>query len=472
LLILGLGVRLYRIEAPLADWHSWRQADTAAVARNFSKHGYDLLHPRFENISSVASGLDNPQGWRFVEFPIYNAAHALLFQGTGRWLPGQFPFETAGRLTSILFWLIGGWWLYQITKMLLGWTTAAISLFFFLFLPYGIYYSRVILPGPAMVSLSLGSIYFLFLWQKKLKARKTRLIISLILAMAAILTKPYAIFLIFPSTVIIFINKGISKKTILLIVSYIFLALVPFALWRFWMLQFPEGIPASGWLFNAKGIRLRPAWWWWLFGERIGKLMLGYWGTVFLFLGITSRISKKNILFFGWLAGLFTYLVIFAGGNVQHDYYQIILMPAIAVFLAIGTVNLVRIQSKHFYPRLITALMVIICINLSLFLSWYLVRGYYQINHPEIIEAGKMADQVLPPNAKVIAPYGGDSTFLYQTNRQGWAIVITSVKDLVKRGAEYYVSVNFDDYTNQTMKAPENQVIKKTPQYVIVKLAK
>jgi len=31
ILILGFTVRLYKIGNPIADWHSWRQADTASV---------------------------------------------------------------------------------------------------------------------------------------------------------------------------------------------------------------------------------------------------------------------------------------------------------------------------------------------------------------------------------------------------------------------------------------------------------
>ena len=35
IVILGFAVRLYRIDFPLADWHSWRQVDTAGVTREF-----------------------------------------------------------------------------------------------------------------------------------------------------------------------------------------------------------------------------------------------------------------------------------------------------------------------------------------------------------------------------------------------------------------------------------------------------
>ena len=57
ILLLGLGVRLYNINTPLADWHSWRQADTASVAVEYIKNGIDLLHPKYLDLSNIPSGL-------------------------------------------------------------------------------------------------------------------------------------------------------------------------------------------------------------------------------------------------------------------------------------------------------------------------------------------------------------------------------------------------------------------------------
>ena len=57
ILLLGFGVRLYKITSPIADWHSWRQADTASVTRNFVKYGVDMLYPRYDDFSDV-SGKD------------------------------------------------------------------------------------------------------------------------------------------------------------------------------------------------------------------------------------------------------------------------------------------------------------------------------------------------------------------------------------------------------------------------------
>src|SRR3989344_4354827 len=77
-LVLGFMVRLYKINNPVADWHSWRQADTAAVTRNYVNDGMDLLLPKYDDISSIQSRIFNPQGYRMVEFPIYNAISAVI----------------------------------------------------------------------------------------------------------------------------------------------------------------------------------------------------------------------------------------------------------------------------------------------------------------------------------------------------------------------------------------------------------
>ena len=59
ILIVAFTFRLYKINIPLADLHSWRQADTAAVSRNFVKNGIDLFHPIYDDLSNVQSGIDN-----------------------------------------------------------------------------------------------------------------------------------------------------------------------------------------------------------------------------------------------------------------------------------------------------------------------------------------------------------------------------------------------------------------------------
>lgn len=454
LFIAGLAIRLYRLNAPLADWHSFRQADTASVSREFINHGYNLFKPKYHDLSNIQSGQPNPEGYRMVEFPLFNTLHAGFFQ-TIRGI-SLLNFEGAGRMISILASLGAGFFLYLIVSRETNFLTGILSAGFLLFLPFSIYYSRTILPDYLMVFLSLASIYFL----------QDKLFISLVLGALSILVKPYAIFLLTPAYLVMEVNE-FNIKHLLRVACYLLLVALPFITWRLWIKQFPEGIPASQWLLNYEGIRLRPAWWRWLFGERIGRLILGSWGLIPFGLGLIYQVKKKiNYLFFSWLVGIFVYFVIFAWGNVQHDYYQISVIPVIAVFLAKGYYFLVYPSQK--INKFLSRMLLVTCCVLQLSFSWYHIREYYKINHPEIVAAGQKADQLLPENAKVIAPYQGDTAFLYQTNRNGWPAVTRPLHELVDMGAEYYVSVNFDQTTAEVK--TKCKVIEESEDWIIINL--
>jgi hypothetical protein len=110
-------------------------------------------------------------------------------------------------------------------------------------------------------------------------------------AAIALLIKPTAIFFLAP-VVGLYFWKFLKKEiTIKKLFGYLFLvscALLPLIMWRLWIAQFPEGIPASDWLFNGNGIRFKGSWWHWLFADRLGRLILGYWGLIPFGLGILS----------------------------------------------------------------------------------------------------------------------------------------------------------------------------------------
>ncbi len=191
ILVLGFVVRLYRINNPIGDWHAWRQADTSAVSRNFVRNGFDVLHPKYEDISNIQSGKDNPEGYRMVEFPIFN-----VFQAGLTVLLPIFSIEVWGRLVSVFFSLGSILFIYLIVRKHLNARAAIFSSAFFAFLPYSIYFGRTILPDGAMASTVLGSIYFFDSW---ISAKKISIninfLLAVVFAVSALLLKPFAIFL-------------------------------------------------------------------------------------------------------------------------------------------------------------------------------------------------------------------------------------------------------------------------------------
>jgi len=446
LLVLAAGVRLYRINTPLADWHSWRQADTAAVTRRYLQEGIDLLRPRYDDLSSIPSGRDNSQGYRMVEFPFVN--------GLTAWLYGLFspPLEIHifSRLISIIFSLGSLIFLYLLVHHLSGWLEAILAIGVFALLPYNIYFSRTILPEVPLVFFSLGMLYF---------SVRNQILLATIFAALALLLKPYALFLFLPVAYWAFRHR---RYTYLLLL----LAVIPLLLWRFWIQQFPEGIPAFTWLLNGNGIRFKGAWFRWLFADRLGRLILGYFGLIPFGLGMLVKPEAKAGWFYHfWLLGILAYLAVFATGNVQHDYYQIIAIPIISIFVAQGLAFLLKPPAE--FSKLICNLAFIICNLFILAFGWYHVRDYFNINHPEIVAAGQAADKLLPPDAKVIAPYQGDTAFLYQTNRRGWPIG-GDINTKINLGATHYVTTTFDDEAKTLVR--QYQIIKQTNSFIIIDL--
>lgn len=459
ILILAFAVRLYKINRPIADWHSWRQADTAAVSRNFIKEGFNPLIPKFDDMSSQANALDNPNRYRFVEFPIYNALIAGVWSITG-------VNETYARLTTVVITVVSTLLLYLIVKIFSGMIVGLLAAFFFAIIPYNIFYSSAILPGPFMVFGILGT-YFAFTSYLKNEKNLWWFLASIIFANLAILSWPIALFFMLPVVYLGYDKYGLSGFKKIHLWIFAFLAISPFIAWRLWMRQFPEGIPSWQFLINEGNIRFKGAFFRWLIAERIGKLILTVSGTFLLFLGIIKKPEKEKLFYYVWLASCAIYFVVFASGNVRHDYYQVPFIPIAAIFMAIGTKTLFNLPQG--FNRLIGPLVALASMVLMLAFGGYEVRGYWWINRPQIVTAGKAVDRLLPKDAAVIAPYNGDAAFLYQTNRHGYPIVDRSLEKFIEEGSKYLVSVDVNDSGIKNL-AAHCKVIEQTGDYVIIEM--
>lgn len=466
LIIIGAFiVRLYKIGNPIADWHSWRQADTASVTRSFIERGINFLYPSYQDISSIQTGIFNPKGYRFVELPIFNLGHFLL----AKYIP-QISFDEAGRLTSIFASLVSTYLLYLLGKKFFGIWGGILAGFFYAFLPYNIFFTRIILPEPVLVTFGLAAIYFFvkYIDNKSL----IFFFLSAVFLAVSILIKPFAAFYGLPLIYLFFEKHGIVKtlrtgRLLILLLLYLNICLIPFFLWRAWINEYPSGIPFFEWAFNGDGIRFRPAFWRWIFGERLGRLILGIWGIVPFVFGLLLR-KKTSGFIYTFLLGMFLYVSVIATANVRHDYYQIIIIPAIVLVLANGVVNFIELKE---FNKIILGTVLVFSLAMMFGMSFYQVKEFYKINHPEIIEAGKDLDQIASKDALVIAPYNGDTAFLYQTKRWGWPAIDDSVEALIKKGADYYISVTpWDKDTQEIIK--KYQTIKETPKYLIVDLHK
>jgi len=224
---------------------------------------------------------------------------------------------------------------------------------------------------------------------------------------------------------------------------YALLAIAPIAAWRIYIQHYPEGVPVNAWLFNGNGIRFRPAFFRWIFYERITKLISGYFGLALLILGVKEILEKKEdrVFFLSFGLSALLYLIVIATGNVQHEYYQIVIMPSVALFMGFGAYFLLGFLKRRIKIQISYAITFLI-IGLGIFFSWQQVKDYFNINNISVVVAGQAVDNLTPKNAKIVAPYNGDTTLLYYTNRKGWPSFEKPLPQLISMGADYLVLVN------------------------------
>lgn len=462
-LLAGFLVRLYKIDNPIADWHSWRQADTASVSRNFVDTGINLLAPKYHDISSIQTGYFNPEGYRLVEFPLYNAIHAVLFNNIG-----SFSFEVWGRLVSIFSTLLSTYLLYLLARRFISPIGGVLAAFFFAMLPFNIYFSRVILPEPLAVTLGLMSLWYFVQFIDTDKF--TSLFLSGVFLALSALVKPFTLFYATPMVYLLldkYSSQALLLNSKLLIKLLVFTNVIvaPLLLWRGWISLHPEGIPFWKWAFNGDKIRFRPSFWRWIIGERLGRLILGVWGVVPFTFGLLKTKSGKYFSY-TFLFGALLYVVLVATANVRHDYYQTIVIAPIALVLAKGTLNMWNTRE---FNKGLSRLILIGSLAMMLLVGLVQTRELYKINRPEIVRAGEAVDRLAAKDALVVAPYNGDTAFLYQTGRWGWPFMDRDIDTLIKYGADYFVSVNLHD--TQTLEIIDRfNVVEETPEYIIADL--
>lgn len=455
ILLLALVLRLYRINNPVADWHAFRQADTASVTREYVKADkIDLLRPHYQDLSNIQSGFDNLEGYRMVEFPFVNGGLALILKTFK-----SLDLVLFSRLASVFISLLTIVVIYQLVKEISGQKLALLSAFVYAVLPYSVFYSRAILPEPYFLFFSTFSIWQFYLFAKSRKLLPYLLAI-LGLALTALL-KPFVVFLapVYLAIMWRFRQQKIFKDWRIYLLPV--LAFAPMLAWREWIKNFPTGVPVSDWLFNGNGIRLRPAWFRWLFYERFTKLFLGYFGVTFLFANLLKK-NKEMLIYGAWWLGVLIYFVVIATGNVQHDYYQNFILPIVAISVARGMLIVYEKLNKK-----IALPMIIVLSGLSLFFAGKQIAGYYNVNHWEYIKAGAAVDQLVDQNALVIAPAMGDTQFLFQTNRRGWPIGF-ELEDKINKGATIYASSSYDWEAKEL--ETKYTVLAKTADYIIIDL--
>lgn len=442
ILFIALIARIIHISYPVSGWHSWRQADTASIARNFYENGFNILYPK---INWNADGT----GYVESEFQIYPFLISILYSFFG-------VSDFWGRLVTVIFSLITIYGLFLIVKKIINEETALWAALLYSILPLNIYYGRAFMPDTAMLMCSVYGIYFFYSWQENNK--NFSLLLSGIFISLAVLIKLPSLYLGLPLIFIVFkkYKWGFLKKTELYI--YVLAVLLPVILWYYHSHQlFLNGGSSFGiWTYGQDkwgvySLILDIKWYNDIFLSSIAERHLTYPGFILLLWGLfIKRKQKFEYLFDFWLLSIIIFIFIAAQAHLAQEYYTLpFTLPAsvfigkfFAKYFPLFGEKIKNIYLRNKYITIFSVTSIVLIITLSYL---RLNRFYNSENDAAILyELTNTVQTFTGINDKIITIGDGNPVYLYHSHRFGWTAlpmqINTEYVDMMRRKGATYIA--------------------------------
>lgn len=358
LILVAFGVRMYRITAPPIDFHPSRQLMCGAIA-----HGMYITSlpdaPEWQKAVAEANWKTEFQ----LEPRITETVATWCYRLAGSeqlWMP---------KALAALYWMIGGLLLFLIARNLSTDSTAIGSLFCYLFFPFGILATRSFQPDPMVVACFLAGLHAFLLCierQTPLRVAAPAILWSLCIFMKPILLPSIGLICLFLFTW----RHGWAnafKSPVPYIVGVCFILPI---------LYYAGGIlgeaNADSKLREQASQTVLPAllltkkYWFGLInmtGRMVGliPLAIAIWAAWCL-----PKEPFHRILMRAWWIGYLCFCFIFTWHAHTHDYYQLQLIPLVAVSYAFLLQRLVEQKVKLLLTsKLPLALVIIIPLALQ-----------------------------------------------------------------------------------------------------------
>lgn len=358
LFIASFCIRVYRITDPPLDFHPVRQYFGALVARSYY---YSYLGPSAPQWMRTVAASQDPR--TIAEPPILEGMTLPLYclaGGAHMWVP---------RLLSSLFWLLGGAPLYLLAKRIGSTDAAVVSTAFYLLLPYGVYASRTFMPNPLMVMMMLFSILMIARYSEGPTMR--RAVIAAVVTGLTILVEPFPLFMTLGAFTTVAIQRQGLRKSLLDLRYWMFLIMaVSLTAMYYWYSIFFARKDTSGLSFHIQAQYLFDplSYRYWL--AHI-QTVVGFGALILALLGVLMfRRGVARSLAIGLWGGYIVYGVVFIYHMRTHDYYQLLLVPVVAICLGpVGGLVLARLDRIATHWRMRAAVLSVLALAVILALG-------------------------------------------------------------------------------------------------------
>lgn len=450
--VTGLTVRLYDLADPPLDFHPTRQLHAALIARGMLYEQDDQV-PAWQREMAVmqwrAEGLIEPQ--------VFERLTAWAYRLAGG------PDLRIPRLFAILAWVAAAVFLVWLAVDAAGSSGALAAALFFLVWPYGVVASRAFQPEPLVVALIAACLWAAVRWERN---RGWGWAVSTgLLAGLAVFVKTVAVFFVGPAlAVLVLWQGGLARLRDRQVWAAAGLGILPSALY------YIDGVFLRGYLVTQFGGRFFPEMWidpafYLRWVNNLGRAVsfeIVLLAAVGAFL--VRRPLYRAVLLALW-GGYFIYGMALPHHISTHDYYHLLLYPAIALGLAgLGEAAAARLRLSGRFARLAAAWIFLAALavyaynartTLKRFDAAAQARVWEEIGH--LLGPGASTAALVPDYGGGLKYWGWINPALWPTeNEIQWQESLGDVSEFTARfdeiaaGKDFFIITLFDELERQT----------------------
>jgi 4-amino-4-deoxy-L-arabinose transferase-like glycosyltransferase len=439
ILCLATAFRLYRVDVPYVDAHSWRQVQNADIARLWSRGPFNLFYP------PVSWG--GPDGVIGSEFPLVHAVTAGVWRAFGY-------SDALGRFVGVCFSVAAVWALYLLGARLFGKPTGRAAAALLAISPGAIYFGRLILSDTPMVLFSILGIWGYLAYFDEGRPRFA-VMGAVCVALAGLVKLPAALVFMpvawiawrakrwqgifdswfLPTTVAAAGAIGlwylhadrIAVQTGLTVAIFRPAGTLP---WDVMPFTGPIS-PVSSWtrLETLRNMRV-----WGTLWERMVWLHLTPIGTALVFIGFATlwRCTRRTVVD-AWTLAALLFCLVSMEGQRHHQFYQLPLLPPLMLYAGAAAAPVFDRRSYRRFgsaalPAMGVALLAVSLLAVVQFRHSGVIPDLYRVgwmNYP-LIRAGEAINHATPKKALLVTieyDHGGTNSpmLLYFADRHGWS---------------------------------------------------
>jgi 4-amino-4-deoxy-L-arabinose transferase-like glycosyltransferase len=460
--VLAAAYRLWGLDTPLLDAHSWRQITNADIARHFALGSLNLFSPRVS-----WGGLNGAVG---MEFPLLQWITGIVWR-----VFAEEPITA--RAVAVAFSMAAVIWMYFLGTRLFGRPAGRAAAFLLAVSPGAIYFGHAFLSDTPMLAFLIGAV---LAWDRYFdRPTVGRAALASVLTALAPLVKLPAILVLAPVVGLAWAREGLTIARDRRLTVGLSAAVIATALWYWYAdrVYLETGLTQA--VFRpsgtyppdiAPGVAFQSVSHWAtrerLFGLEFWQEMIDrFWDlhlTPFGFLGATLGMAMawrqpRALSPALWTLAGVALVIVSAEGQYWHQFHQMPVLPPLMLFFGIAAAPLFDGATvRRLFTRFIGPIVVGTVLVLLSFETFRRSGAVEHLYRPEnlqmrFLEDGNFVQSLIPPDAMVLTvdydKAGVNSPMLlYHARRQGWSFDVATVSPEViehlrkTQGLQFFVT--------------------------------